>query len=97
MSGAAEGQRAADAGWRVRASGLLVPDDVSRAREVWAWADVRNLNRVIALLKDRRITMLLRCEAPDCEARKLEQLAHATDGGFLLRCGHADRVFTKAI
>jgi hypothetical protein len=82
--------------WKERASGLIVPDAVSRGREVWPWQEVRDLNRVIARLGEHNVTLLLRCEEPGCKGTPMERLTNP-DGGFTLRCAHLDRVFTKAI
>jgi hypothetical protein len=84
------------AGWGARPSGLYVPPELQRDREVWPWADVRDLNKVIKALGARGITLLLRCEHAGCAGTPMERIVNP-DGGFTLRCAHLDRVFTKAI
>ena len=86
----------ASAGWREHVSGLIVPEALERGREVWTWADVRDLNKVIKTLGARGITVLLRCEHAGCTGTPMERLVNP-DGGFTLRCAHLDRVFTRAI
>lgn len=85
-----------DPAWRARASGLLVPEEISRGREVWPWSEIRELNKVIRMVNARHVSLLLKCEEPGCPAPKLERIDNP-DGGFTLRCAHLDRVFTKAI
>jgi hypothetical protein len=85
-----------EAGWRATPSGLMVPEALPRAREVWPWADVRDLNKVIKTLGARGITLLLRCEHAGCAGTPMERIVNP-DGGFTLRCAHLDRVFTRAI
>lgn len=76
-------------------SGLLVPAAISRDREVWTKDESRLLDRAIALLGSRGLKLQLACNDPACASPTLERM-RTTDGSFTLRCGHKDRVFTRA-
>lgn len=80
-------------GVRQHASGLYVPEELSRPREVWTHDEQRLLNRVSKLLASRGIRMLLACVHPDCrQAGPIEKVTRL-DGGLTLRCAHLDREF----
>lgn len=81
--------------YRTTASGLLVPDDVSREREVWTRDEAKILDRAIKLLKARGLSVQLACPKPGCKGDKLEKVRHA-DGSVILQCHHKDRIFTGA-
>lgn len=82
-------------GFREHASGLLVPEEQSRAREVWTKDEARLLERAMKLLKGRGIEVFLRCERSACHGRPIERIRGA-DGGLVFRCEHADRVLMRA-
>lgn len=76
-------------------SGLLVPEEVSRERQVWTRDEWKVLDRCGKLLKSRGLQMLMYCEAtPECKAQPTLQKIKQPDG-FILRCAHADRLFTS--
>lgn len=87
--------RKAEPAFREHASGLLVPADVSRKREVWTSDEWRLLNRLTRLMESRGMQLLMRCTHPDCKKAPIESIRQA-DGSNVLRCEHADRVFQKA-
>lgn len=82
-------------GYSPHASGLLVPDELARVRQVWTRDEWKTLNRATDLLNRKGIKALLKCEHPGCETSPVEKLRRG-DGGFILRCAHADRIFQKA-
>lgn len=87
---------AAPHGFRENASGLLVPEEVSRERQVMSWRDWRDLERVTKMLEQRGVVLQMKCSDPRCQRTPI--VRHRTpEGGISFRCEHADRVFTKAI
>lgn len=85
-----------DAGYRPSvASGLLVPVESSRGREVWPRDEWRLLERATRMLGRHGIDLILQCQHPDCATTPLEPM-RLDDGGFQLRCAHMDHVMTKA-
>lgn len=82
-------------GFRPHASGLIVPDAVSRQREVWTRVELKLIDRAIALLKSRHVLLQLACPAPGCKGDGIERV-RLDDGSIVLRCNHKDRVFTTA-
>lgn len=88
-------QRDAPAGFRRSlASGLIVPEEISRAREVWTYQEWRALEKATTLLASRGVQVLMRCSHPECQQAPMERLRRP-DGGITLRCAHKDREFTK--
>lgn len=73
--------------------GLYLPETESRLREVWTKADWKKLNSAQKVCQRSGLSLILRCEHPACQEAPLTKIR--TADGFLLRCGHADRVFTK--
>lgn len=78
-------------------SGLVVPEELSRKREVITKDEWRALERAIQrVLGPREIAFTMRCVHPGCPDPAMVRIRNA-DGGFTLRCGHAERVFTPSI
>lgn len=86
-------------GFREHASGLIVPDEVSRTREVWTFEEWRVIERATQLLNSRGLDFFLRCGP--CTARAaaahtpppiLERRRRA-DGALTLRCDCTEREF----
>jgi hypothetical protein len=78
-------------------SGLIVPAAYQRAREVITKDEWRTLERCIkSVLGPRSIRFGLACSKPGCRERPITKVADA-GGGFTLRCGCTDRVFTPRI
>lgn len=86
---------APDPAFRRHDSGLFVPADISREREVWTKADSKILDRALALLQSRHLTVLMRCDEPKCRGSKLERIK-GVGTEYTLRCPHKDRIFTRA-
>lgn len=87
-------QPQADAFRRSVDSGLLLPPELSRKRQVWTKDEWRLLERCTKLLKARGIQILLKCEHPTCQDLPIAG-SRLPDGSFQLRCEHADRVMVK--
>lgn len=85
---------AAPTGFRAHASGLMVPDELSREREVWSKDEWNVLERATKLLASRGMTVFFGCSDPRCRQAPIERLRR-TDGGITLRCAHKDREFRK--
>ena len=68
--------------FREHASGLLVPEEVSRERQVWTKDEWKAINRVTTLLESRGMRLQFTCDAPVTEAAALaEQLNAAARAG----------------
>lgn len=78
--------------YRRHASGLLVPADISREREVWTRAEWKAIEKATKLLESRGVHVYLGCPENTCKANPLERIRR-TDGGITLRCNHKDREF----
>lgn len=76
-------------------SGLVLPEPLSRERQVWTKDEWRLLERATAMLHRHGVTLFMRCDADTCQEAPLEPMRLA-DGSFQLRCAHMDRVMTKA-
>ena len=84
-----------DGAFRETPSGLIVPSELSREREVWTWDEWRTLEKATKLLESRGLRLFLRCDhSRKCMAHPIERLRNP-DGGLTLRCAHKDRVFRK--
>jgi hypothetical protein len=78
-------------------AGLIVPVEYSRLREVITKDEWKALDRAIRkVLGPRQIRFRLECDHKGCPDPVITRVREA-DGGFTLRCGHADRVFTPSI
>lgn len=83
------------AGFHPHASGLLVPEEHAREREVWTKDEWRLMDRVFKLLESRGLEVFLGCTHPDCKGKSPIERRRQPDGGYLLRCPHKDRVFQR--
>ena len=83
-------------GFRPAASGLLVPEALSRARQVWTRDESRLIDRATALLQSRGLQLQIRCAKPSCPSAKLERLQRP-GGEYALECGCTTRVFQRVI
>lgn len=86
----------APAGYVPHRSGLVVPEGASRVRQVWPDTEFRAFDRAMKLAEAHNVEWRLRCGQPDCPDRAMERI-QGVDGGYTLRCGCTDRVFTRAI
>ena len=91
------GTRGQDPAFRANASGLFVPAEISRIREVITAEEWKALDRVIRkVLGPRRIKFLFSCDHEGCTDRLIRR-ERTGDGGFVLRCGCRDRVYSPSI
>jgi hypothetical protein len=79
---------------RATASGLIVPEEVSRLREVVSRDDWKQLERATKMLQAHGVRIFLACDRPECAAAPLERVRRL-DGGITFRCAHRDLEFTK--
>lgn len=82
-------------GFREHASGLIVPEAVSRARDVFTNDESRTINRAVTLLNQHGIEVYFGCPLESCKKRPMDP-RRDVDGSFILQCEHADHVFTRA-
>lgn len=75
------------------ASGLLVPEDTPREREVWTKDEQRLIDRATAFLAFKGLEFLIACADDRCKGQKLERVPAAE--GSILRCLHKDRVLQR--
>lgn len=80
--------------FREHASGLLVPAEQSRQREVWSYKEWQAIERATKFLESHGIQIYLRCNEPACQKTPMKRLRRR-DGGITLRCAHKDREVTK--
>lgn len=77
---------------RSTTTGLIVPEEQSREREVWTRDEWKTIERATKLLAGRGLEFFMRCpHTKDCQAAPMERLRRA-DGGLELRCAHKTRV-----
>lgn len=76
-------------------SGLLVPEEFKRDREVWTLDELKTIDKATKLLESRGVLVYLGCVDEQCrKAGPLERI-RSLDGGITYRCAHRDRVFLK--
>jgi hypothetical protein len=81
-----------DEAFRQHASGLFVPSEHSRDREVWTSAEWKQVNRAIKFLRSKGVVLQLRC--PQCTGKMTE---HMVSGHTVLRCEHKDRIMARHV
>lgn len=84
------------AGYRQNALGLIVPEEVSRERQVLSWQEWRDLEKVTKSLMARGMILQLKCADARCQREPITRVRTA-EGGISFRCAHADRIYTKAV
>lgn len=77
------------------ATGLLIPEQTPRQREVWTRDESRLQDRAIALWQSRSIKQLIQCANPECPSPTIERIK-GTGQEYILRCGCKDRVHVRA-
>lgn len=83
-------------GFRENAAGLVVPEALSREREVWTKDEWRLLERAVKLLGARQMRVYFGCPDDRCRSGPIQRF-RLPDGSIALRCAHRDRVLTKAV
>lgn len=82
-------------GFREHASGLIVPEVHARKRIVLTKAEWKLIDKCFALLAFLGLRLQFTCDHPRCAGQPIEKITQG-DGSVVLRCEHADRVFSKA-
>jgi hypothetical protein len=85
----------AEPAFRAHASGLIVPAEISRARDVFTDSESRTINRAVTLLNRHGIEVYFGCPLEGCKKAPMEPRRLA-NGDFVLECAHASHVFTRA-
>jgi len=85
----------APSGFRAHKSGLLVPEEHSRARQAWTKDEGRLLERATKLLASRGVRVYFGCVAKGCQSSPMMRTRLA-NGDFTLQCACTDRVFQQA-
>lgn len=80
-------------GYQRSASGLIVPEEISR-RQAVPREDWKQLERATKMLKRLGLTIQLSCEQDECKSEPLKRVRRI-DGGITLRCKHRDLEFTE--
>lgn len=83
-------------GFRESNAGLLVPEAISREREVWCKDEWRLLDRATRLLTSRGIKFQFACAHPRCHGERMTLTRDKTSGDVVLQCAHKTRVATRA-
>lgn len=81
---------------RRHASGLYVPEEMAREREVWTREDWRVLEKATALLQARGLELFLGCTDHRCKAQPVARIRR-NDGGITLQCAHKAREVYKSL
>lgn len=81
---------------RATGSGLIVPEEHSRVREVLTWQEWRTIEKATAILSAHGVKMFLGCEKAECKSEPMTRFRRP-DGGITLRCAHADREFHRTV
>lgn len=83
-------------GYRRHTSGLIIPQSVSRVREVWTKTEWMTVEKAIDLLAHRGIKFQFACAHPDCKEAGGAMEKRTTDNGeAVLRCAHKDRLLSR--
>lgn len=82
--------REQDGALRQTASGLFVPEEHSRERQVWTRDECRLVERATKFLDSKGVRTFFGCTNPECKAAPMTRERMA-DGGIRLRCAHMDR------
>lgn len=85
----------AEPAFREHASGLVVPTELSRERQVWTKSEAALLNRVTKLIGERGMIMMFRCTHERCQQTAITR-QRGNGGEMILQCEHLDRIFTRA-
>lgn len=84
------------AGFARHDSGLFVPDEHKRKREVWCRDQWKHVERATKFLESRGVEMFFRCPEATCGDKPIERIRNL-DGGLTFRCNHLDRVIPKEL
>ena len=76
-------------------TGLLLPEAVSRAREVWTKHEWKFHERVVRFYREKAIAVFLQCTHPSCVGTPMVRLRQP-GGDITLTCEHKERALTRA-
>ena len=80
-----------------KATGLIVPVETDREREVWTRDEWKLVDRVTKLLAARGIKFQFGCTDPRCQGERMEFLPQIRGRAEpILRCNHRDRVWSRS-
>lgn len=82
-------------GFALHGSGLLVPEEFKREREVWRKDEVKAVTKALKMLEDRGLEVLIGCPSVTCRKAPIERLRNL-DGSITMRCEHKDRILSRA-
>lgn len=82
--------------FREHASGLMVPTELSRERQVWTKSESALIDRATKLLGSRGLLMFLGCQEERCKKAGPITRRRGAGGEMILQCEHMDRIFTRA-
>lgn len=88
--------------FREHESGLIVPTEVSRRREVWPRSEWATVERAVKLMKQKRVpashgvSTFYKCNNPACDGKPLALHLNPMNREVTLRCGCTDRVMSRA-
>lgn len=83
------------AGFAPHASGLLVPEEFKREREVWTKDETKAVMKALTLLEKRGLAVLIGCPEDTCRKAPIERVRNL-DGSITMRCEHKDRLLSRA-
>jgi hypothetical protein len=78
-----------------RESGLFVPPELQRDRQVWTKDEGRLLERATKMLEAKGVRLYLGCDHAACTRAPIERIRDQA-GGLILRCAHLDRQLQRA-
>jgi hypothetical protein len=82
--------------FREHASGLLVPNELSRTRRVWTKPERNALEKARGLLKFHGLALMLKCDNPDCTDQGIVQTRNGA-GEPVMQCGCRTHVFSRTV
>lgn len=81
--------------FREHASGLVVPEELSRERQLWTKSEAALLDRTVKLLGSRGLLIMFRCTHERCKTAGPITRQRGTGGEMILQCAHMDRIFQR--
>ena len=82
-------------GFALHDSGLLVPEEFKRIREVWTKDETKSVMKALTLLEKRGLAVLIGCPNDTCRKAPIERVRNL-DGSITMRCEHKDRILSRA-
>lgn len=85
-----------DPAFREHVSGLIVPAELSRKREVWAKDEWRLVERAVKLMKSRGVSTFYKCDNPACASEPLRLHRDPKSRAVDMRCACKSRLMMSA-